>query len=65
MGLSAEEITLEDVDPEVAAEAMEEAAAEAADALIDMEDEAMTSLDETTAVAEEEAPPCCACCVVM
>ena len=59
MGLSAEEVTLEEVDPEVAAEAAEAEAAEAADAYIDKEDEAMTLLDETVAVEKEEAPCCC------
>merc|ERR1712167_66850 len=52
MGLSAEEVAV-DVDPEVAAELAEEAAAEAEDAMIDAQDEALTVLDETAAEEEE------------
>lgn len=62
-GLSAEEVVLEDIDPEVAAEEAEAAAAEAEDAEIDAQDEAMTLLDETVAVEAEAAPECC--CIVM
>ena len=62
-GLSAEEVVLEDIDPEVAAEEAEAAAAEAEDAEIDAQDEAMTLLDETVAVEAEAAPDCC--CTVM